>query len=82
MFNNNVTFHGIQLDCLYENKDATLAVKRRIVELVNEGIASGVVQPIETIKFTRDSVEEAFRLMASGKHVGKIVIEVTCHHPL
>ncbi|XP_077535335.1 fatty acid synthase-like [Haemaphysalis longicornis] len=76
MFNNNVTFHGIQLDCLYDNKVATLVLKRRILELLSEGIASGVVRPIENIKFTRDSVEAAFRFMASGKHVGKIVIEI------
>ncbi|XP_049273356.1 LOW QUALITY PROTEIN: fatty acid synthase-like [Rhipicephalus sanguineus] len=50
--------------------------RRRTVELVREGIASGVVRPLDVIKFTLDQAEQAFRFVASGKHIGKVIIQI------
>lgn len=76
VFLKNVTFHGILLDALFGDDPFVAADKRRVAELVREGIASGAVRPLDAIKFTRDQAEEAFRFMASGKHMGKVVLEV------
>ncbi|KAH7948759.1 hypothetical protein HPB49_002004 [Dermacentor silvarum] len=76
IFLKNVTFHGILLDALFGDDPFVAADKRRVAELVREGIASGAVRPLDAIKFTRDQAEEAFRFMASGKHMGKVVLEV------
>ncbi|XP_077489927.1 fatty acid synthase-like [Amblyomma americanum] len=76
VFLKNVTFHGILLDALFGDDPFVAADKRRVAELVREGIASGAVRPLDAIRFTRDQAEEAFRFMASGKHMGKVVLEV------
>ncbi|KAH6943234.1 hypothetical protein HPB50_017960 [Hyalomma asiaticum] len=76
VFLKNVSFHGIMLDSLMGDDPSAVEDKGRVVELVRQGIASGVVRPLDAICFTRDQAEEAFRFMASGKHVGKVVIQI------
>ncbi|XP_042150431.1 fatty acid synthase-like [Ixodes scapularis] len=81
VFLKNVSFHGILLDALFRDDPRVAADKCRVIQLVREGIASGVVRPLDTVCFARDRVEEAFRFMASGKHIGKVVIEVRPEEP-
>ncbi|CAN8002218.1 unnamed protein product [Ixodes hexagonus] len=81
VFLRNVSFHGILLDSLFGDDPYVAADKRRVAQLVREGIASGAVKPLDAIRFTRDQVEEAFRFMASGKHMGKVVLEVRPEEP-
>ncbi|CAN8007376.1 unnamed protein product, partial [Ixodes pacificus] len=76
VFLKNVSFHGILLDTLLGDDPRVAADKRRVAQLVREGIASGAVRPLDVVRFARDRVEEAFRFMASGKHMGKVVLEV------
>ena len=37
---------------------------------------TGAVRPLKTTVFDRDEIEPAFRFMAQGKHIGKVVIQV------
>nr|XP_050029751.1 fatty acid synthase-like [Dermacentor andersoni] len=76
VFLKNTTFHGIMVNDLMGDDPCVLEDKHHVVELVRQGIASGVVRPLDAIRFTRDQVEEAFRFMASGKHMGKVVIQI------
>lgn len=73
VFLKNVTFHGILLDSLMEeaNKDW-----QAVAELVQTGIRDGVVQPLKCTVFPKDHVEDAFRYMAQGKHIGKVIVQV------
>ena len=73
VFLKNVTIHGILLDALFtgSNRDWT-----EVSRLVSEGLAAGVVRPLNTTVFERHDVEAAFRYMAQGKHIGKVVIQV------
>ncbi|KAK3875727.1 hypothetical protein Pcinc_019416 [Petrolisthes cinctipes] len=73
IFLKNVTFHGILLDSLF---DASEEERRRLNVLLAEGLSTGVVTPLPATLFTRDQAEEAFRYMATGKHIGKVVLEV------
>lgn len=73
IFLKNVTFHGILLDSLF---DASTEERARLNQLVSEGLRSGVVAPLPYTLFTRDSTEDAFRYMATGKHIGKVVLEI------
>nr|XP_045622655.1 fatty acid synthase-like [Procambarus clarkii] len=73
VFLKNVTFHGILLDALFE---ATPEERQRLNRLVKEGLKNGVVTPLAATLFTRDCAEDAFRYMATGKHIGKVVLEV------
>ncbi|KAH7971553.1 hypothetical protein HPB51_027104 [Rhipicephalus microplus] len=75
-FHRNATFHGIVMDKILIGQSLTVAAKYRLFKMVREGIASGVVWPLDTIMFTHDKAEAAFRLMASGKHRGKVVVQI------
>ena len=73
MFLKNISFHGILLDALFdEGNTEWLEVSR----LLSEGIESGAVQPIATTVYGSDEIETAFRYMAQGKHIGKVLIKV------
>ena len=45
--------------------------------LLREGIKAGVVKPLNRTVFQRDEVEKAFRYMATGTHIGKVLIKVS-----
>ena len=72
-FLKNITFHGILLDSLFDADNHDLQLVSRCM---TEGIKSGVVQPLRTTVFEKTEVEDAFRFMASGKHIGKVLIKV------
>ncbi|XP_062234915.1 fatty acid synthase [Platichthys flesus] len=73
LFLKNVAFHGILLDALFEEGNQEW---EEVSQLLKEGIVGGVVQPLKTTVFERDQVEEAFRYMAQGKHIGKVLLQV------
>lgn len=73
LFLKNVSFHGILLDALFEEGNREW---EEVSELLKAGIASGVVQPLRTTVFERNQVEDAFRYMAQGKHIGKVLLQV------
>uniref|UniRef100_A0A182QS29 Fatty acid synthase n=1 Tax=Anopheles farauti TaxID=69004 RepID=A0A182QS29_9DIPT len=73
VFLKNTSFHGILLDSVMEGDDETIA---EVVKLVADGIKSGAVRPLPTSVFSEQQVEQAFRFMASGKHIGKVVVRV------
>ncbi|KAM9837458.1 fatty acid synthase [Aulostomus maculatus] len=75
LFLKNVSFHGILLDALFEEGNREW---EEVSQLLKEGIKGGVVQPLKTTVFERDQVEEAFRYMAQGKHIGKVLLQVCC----
>lgn len=74
LFLKNVAFHGILLDALFEADNHEWI---EVYQLLKRGIAEGVVQPLKTTVFERTQVEKAFRYMAQGKHIGKVVLQVS-----
>lgn len=73
LFLKNVAFHGILLDALFEEGNSEW---EEVSRLLREGIVGGVVQPLKTTVFERDQVEQAFRYMAQGKHIGKVLLKI------
>lgn len=73
IFLKNITFHGILLDALFEGDNPDWIT---VSNLVRDGVKNGVVKPLPTTVFDRDDIEGAFRFMAQGKHIGKVVIKV------
>ncbi|XP_046888952.1 fatty acid synthase isoform X1 [Hypomesus transpacificus] len=73
LFLKNVAFHGILLDALFEEGNREW---EEVSELLKQGIMGGVVHPLKTTVFERGQVEEAFRYMAQGKHIGKVLLQV------
>ncbi|KAK7919517.1 hypothetical protein WMY93_010801 [Mugilogobius chulae] len=72
VFLKNVAFHGILLDALFEEGNPEW---EEVSQLLQEGILGGVVKPLKTTVFERDQVEQAFRFMAQGKHIGKVLLK-------
>ncbi|CAH2091553.1 unnamed protein product [Euphydryas editha] len=75
IFLKNTTFHGILLDALFEAGSES-EEKRAVVRCVSEGIANGAVRPLPSTVFTDQQLEQAFRYMATGKHIGKVLLRV------
>ncbi|KAL0595770.1 Fatty acid synthase [Plecturocebus cupreus] len=78
IFLKNVTFHGILLDSLFDDASAAW---QEVSALLQAGIRDGVVQPLKCTVFPRTQVEDAFRYMAQGKHIGKVVVQVRAEEP-
>ncbi|KAJ8019038.1 Fatty acid synthase [Holothuria leucospilota] len=74
VFLKSTSFHGIHLDSLI-NKDHP--EWQAVVDLMKEGLRNGIVQPLTRTVFQQDEVENAFRYMAAGKHIGKVLINLT-----
>lgn len=84
--NENKSFHGVLLDALFIYRNRQLphkiaSEKKYLHHLVKDGIASGVVKPLERTTFSLDQVENAFRFMAAGKHIGKVIIKMQTDSP-
>jgi len=77
----NRTLHCICLAHLLaetvENIDGAGTIKwNKTCELLRQGIKKGEVIPLNYSLFSKDECEQAFRFMANGKHMGKVLIEV------
>jgi len=74
-FTRNVSFHSINLsEMLQYDLVKTSSIFQSAMELIHQGI-SKPIHPVASHPFSR--IEEAFGLMQSGNHMGKIVLEPT-----
>lgn len=77
MFLKNTAFHGILLDALFED----CVEKKEVVKLVSEGIKNGAVRPLPSTVFSEQQLEQGFRFMATGKHIGKVLLKIRDEEP-
>ncbi|XP_018360096.1 PREDICTED: LOW QUALITY PROTEIN: fatty acid synthase-like [Trachymyrmex cornetzi] len=74
-FQKGVSFYSIRMENLmlrtYDSK-----WKRILKKMVDDGLKNETIKPIQAKFFPKSDIEEAFRYMASGKHMGKIIINV------
>ncbi len=78
-FLQNITFHGVGLDCIFREGPNSRTLKHfmeQMTGLLNDGIKKGVVKPIERTTFEKTQAEDAFRYMTTGKHIGKVLIKI------
>lgn len=66
----------LQDDALNKRTPSAIKIMQRLNEMLKLGIKNGEVQPLPYTLFKRNEVENAFRFMASGKHIGKVLIQV------
>lgn len=77
-FTEGRSFHGVMIDAWFrESPD----LKHGLVQQVARGVYSGCVKPIKKTVFKDDEIEEAFRFMAGGKHIGKVVVNIREEEP-
>jgi fatty acid synthase len=78
-FLNNISFHGVGLDCIFREGPQSKKLQsfmKEMTRLLNDGIKNGVVKPIERSVYNTKQAEQAFRYMTTGKHVGKVLIKI------
>ncbi|XP_052751981.1 fatty acid synthase-like isoform X2 [Galleria mellonella] len=68
-----ISFHGVSLDYVFRQSTETVKILQEIILL---GIQTGAVRPLTYCTFEKDEMETAFRYMASGKHIGKVMIKI------
>ncbi|XP_050353258.1 fatty acid synthase-like [Nymphalis io] len=72
-FHKEISFHGIMLDFIFDQGDD---FRKSLLDLLISGITSGAVRPLTYCTFEKNQIEAAFRYMATGKHIGKVVIKI------
>ncbi|XP_046609411.1 fatty acid synthase-like [Neodiprion virginianus] len=72
-FLKGISFHAIMLDNLFIGFPE---VKKLLWKMLTEGLQSGAVKPLVRTVFPMDKAEAAFRYMAGGKHIGKVLIKI------
>ncbi|KAG7203842.1 hypothetical protein KM043_017898 [Ampulex compressa] len=73
IFLKEISFQGVMLDNLMvADSDDKIPLKN----LLTSGLRSGVVKPLPRKVYKIDEAETAFRYMAAGKHIGKVLIKI------
>ncbi|EFN81866.1 Fatty acid synthase [Harpegnathos saltator] len=73
IFSKGIKFYSIMLDKIFSS---SFIKKSQLNNVLREGLDNGAVKPLIRTIFQKDEVETAFRYMAAGKHIGKIVIKI------
>ncbi|KAG5675543.1 hypothetical protein PVAND_005439 [Polypedilum vanderplanki] len=47
-----------------------------VQDLVTKDINAGIIKPLKTTVFEASEIEQAFRFMGSGKHIGKVLLKM------
>ncbi|KAF5283995.1 hypothetical protein FQR65_LT13629 [Abscondita terminalis] len=66
-------YYGAMLDLFFYYPPT---VKTPLVKLLQKYVDLGAVKPLHRVVFGYDEVEQAYRYMAAGKHMGKLLIRV------
>lgn len=69
VFQKGISFHGILLDNIFTGAHK---YKPLLSKMIADGLKNGDIKPIHAKVFLKTEIEEAFRYMASGKHMGKV----------
>ncbi|XP_074599363.1 fatty acid synthase-like [Brevipalpus obovatus] len=77
---NGRSFHGVMLDSFFNpapEEMTTVAVqKKQLEKLLHELLKKRLIKPLFKTVFDMEVAESAFRYMAAGKHMGKVVIKM------
>lgn len=72
-FSKGITFYSVGLDNFFS---AMREQKVVLTKILAKHLNSEAIKPISRKVFQRDEIESAFRYMAAGKHIGKIIIKI------
>ena len=67
----NATFSVVAMDAVFSGDPA---LTRQLLETISELVEQGAISPLPFRSFPACRVDAAFRLMAQGKHIGKILV--------
>ena len=67
----NASFHVVAMDAVFSGNEA---LTRQMLEDISGLVETGILHPLPFRSFPASRVDSAFRLMAQGKHIGKVVV--------
>lgn len=67
------SFYATRIDPFFTSDSHVIKLMYNLLE---KGIQTGIVKPLVKVVYNYTQIEEAFRLMAHGKHIGKILINL------
>jgi len=67
----NASFHVVAMDAVFRGDEA---LARAMLGELAELVEKGALTPLPFRSFPASRIDAAFRLMASGKHIGKVVV--------
>ncbi|KAG5878855.1 Fatty acid synthase, partial [Gonioctena quinquepunctata] len=73
LMNKEASFHGIVLEAIFDEQPSE---KELLGQLVMKGIKHGSIKPLGCTIFKRNEIEQAYRYMTRGIHMGKVLIQV------
>lgn len=73
IFQKSFSFHSISIDAIFELSDEQ---KLTVKNLLIQGLQSGAIKPLSRTTFPKNQLEAAFRYMAGGNHIGKVLIKI------
>ncbi|XP_055853355.1 fatty acid synthase [Episyrphus balteatus] len=72
-FLKELTFHAVLADTLLHAPDSII---NKLKAMIDDDIAGGVIQPLPSTVFPANEIEQAFRHLIGGKHIGKVLVQV------
>ena len=68
---NNASFHVVAMDAVFHGDEQ---LTREMLEEISTLVEEGALRPLPFRAFPASRIDSAFRLMAGGKHIGKVVV--------
>jgi len=68
---NNASFHVVAMDAVFHGDEK---LTRQMLGEISELVEKGALRPLPFRAFPASRIDSAFRLMAGGKHIGKVVV--------
>jgi acyl transferase domain-containing protein/NADPH:quinone reductase-like Zn-dependent oxidoreductase/acyl carrier protein len=68
---NNASFHVVAMDAVFAGDES---LTREMLAQIAGLVEKGALRPLPFRAFPANNVDAAFRLMAAGKHVGKVIV--------
>lgn len=59
--------------------EGNVRMQDEIFERISTDLAKGVIQPLPSTVFEANEIQQAFRFLASGKHIGKVLVKMREH---
>ncbi|XP_025155202.1 LOW QUALITY PROTEIN: fatty acid synthase-like [Harpegnathos saltator] len=73
IFAKGISFHAIMLDNIISSVSKNYGI---VCNYMLQCLKNGSIKPLPRKVFEKTEVEDAFRYMATGKHIGKILIKI------
>ncbi|GFU53362.1 fatty acid synthase [Nephila pilipes] len=71
IFLKSISFHAVELDDLLDSEEIL-----PVLRMIQDDMRTGAIKPLDRTLFDRNSVEDAFKYMTKGIHVGKILLKI------